>query len=100
MHTTSIPIFFLPHHVGLRDHRVSDGPNRIRKLGVIEELKTLGITAHIDKLPFSMNLKARLVVVSRYSVDPHLPSAGPDQTTHFLSSTLAIVQPALEQRVD
>ncbi|OAL05323.1 Arginase/deacetylase [Phaeosphaeriaceae sp. SRC1lsM3a] len=51
MRATSITIIFSPYHVGLRDHRVGDGPNRIRALGVIEELEKLGVTVHVHELP-------------------------------------------------
>jgi arginase len=51
MSATSITVVFSPYHVGLRDHRVGDGPNRIRALGVIEELEKLGVTVHFVELP-------------------------------------------------
>jgi len=51
MGATSITVVFSPYHVGLRDHRVGDGPNRIRALGVIEELEKLGVTVHFVELP-------------------------------------------------
>ncbi|KAH7379262.1 hypothetical protein DE146DRAFT_774111 [Phaeosphaeria sp. MPI-PUGE-AT-0046c] len=51
MSADSITIIFSPYHVGLRDHRVGDGPNRIRALGVTEELQNLGVTVHILELP-------------------------------------------------
>jgi arginase len=44
-------VVFSPYHVGLRDHRVDDGPHRIRALGVIEELEKLGVTVHFVELP-------------------------------------------------
>jgi arginase len=50
MPATSITIVFSPYHVGLRDHRVGDGPNRIRKLGLIERLEDLGVKVHIDEI--------------------------------------------------
>jgi arginase len=51
MGATSITVVFSPYHVGLRNHRVGDGPNRIRALGVIEELEKLGVTVHFVELP-------------------------------------------------
>jgi arginase len=51
MGATSITVVFSPYHVGLRNHRVGDGPNRIRALGVIEELERLGVTVHFVELP-------------------------------------------------
>ncbi|KAH6629765.1 hypothetical protein C7974DRAFT_395190 [Boeremia exigua] len=47
----SISIIFSPYHVGLRDHRVGDGPNRIRAAGVTEQLKKLGVQVHFLELP-------------------------------------------------
>lgn len=43
MATNSVTCIFSPYHVGLRDHRVGDGPNRIRDMGVVTELEKLGI---------------------------------------------------------
>jgi arginase len=43
MVATSVTCIFSPYHVGLRDHRVGDGPNRLREIGVEAELKKLGI---------------------------------------------------------
>jgi arginase len=51
MHATSITIIFSPYHVGLRDHRVGDGPNRIRQLGLVERLQDLGLKVHIHEIP-------------------------------------------------
>ena len=39
----SITIIFSPYHVGLRDHRVGNGPHRILSLGLTKELKNMGI---------------------------------------------------------
>jgi len=49
--STSITIIFSPYHVGLRDHRVGNGPHRILSLGIIKELESLGVqinTTEID----------------------------------------------------
>jgi hypothetical protein len=51
MSATSVTIIFSPYHVGLRDHRVGDGPNRIRDMGVVGELEKLGIKVHWQELP-------------------------------------------------
>jgi arginase len=51
MPTSSITIIFSPYHVGLRDHRVGDGPNRIRQLGLVERLQDLGVKVHIHEIP-------------------------------------------------
>jgi len=50
MPATSITIIFSPYHCGQRDHRVGDGPNRIRKLGLIERLEELGVQVQIDEI--------------------------------------------------
>lgn len=50
MAASSISIIFSPYHVGLRDNRVGDGPNRILKLGLIEQIEELGIKVHIDEI--------------------------------------------------
>lgn len=46
MAATSVTCIFSPYHVGLRDHRVGDGPNRIREMGIEEGLKKLGVKIH------------------------------------------------------
>ncbi|KAL1799642.1 hypothetical protein ACET3X_003679 [Alternaria dauci] len=51
MPATSLTIIFSPYHVGIRDHRVGDGPNRIRALGLVSSLSELGIKAAIDEIP-------------------------------------------------
>ncbi|PYI11001.1 arginase [Aspergillus sclerotiicarbonarius CBS 121057] len=50
MPANAITIIFSPYHVGIRDHRVGDGPNRIRKLGIIQALEKLGLTVHFAEL--------------------------------------------------
>lgn len=50
MAATSVTCIFSPYHVGLRDHRVGDGPNRIRDMGLIKELENLGIKIHWHEL--------------------------------------------------
>ena len=47
---TSITIIFCPYHVGIRDHRVGDGPNRIRQHGIIDELESLGIEVKFHEI--------------------------------------------------
>lgn len=39
---SAINIIFSPYHVGLRDHRVGNGPHRLQTLGLTHELQTLG----------------------------------------------------------
>jgi arginase len=51
MSATSVTCIFSPYHVGLRDHRVGDGPNRIRDMGIVGELEKLGIKVHWHELP-------------------------------------------------
>jgi arginase len=51
MSATSVTCIFSPYHVGLRDHRVGDGPNRIRDMGIVSELEKLGIKVHWHELP-------------------------------------------------
>lgn len=51
MTATSVTCIFSPYHVGLRDHRVGDGPNRIRDTGLVKELEHLGIKIHWHELP-------------------------------------------------
>lgn len=51
MVTTSITIIFSPYHVGLRDHRVGDGPNRISQLGLISQLENLEVKVHFHEIP-------------------------------------------------
>ncbi|KAF2016824.1 Arginase/deacetylase [Aaosphaeria arxii CBS 175.79] len=50
MTASSITIIFSPYHVGLRDHRVGDGPNRICKLGLIPQLEELGVEIHFHEI--------------------------------------------------
>jgi len=51
MAATSVTCIFSPYHVGLRDHRVGDGPNRIRDVGIVAELEKLGIEVHWHEIP-------------------------------------------------
>lgn len=46
----SITIIFSPYHVGLRDHRVGNGPHRIRSLGIVDELEKLGVQIDIIEI--------------------------------------------------
>ncbi|KAL2071969.1 hypothetical protein VTL71DRAFT_11312 [Oculimacula yallundae] len=47
---TSITIIFSPYHVGIHNHRVGDGPNRIRSLGVVAQLINMGIKVNIHEI--------------------------------------------------
>ncbi|RAL13280.1 arginase family protein [Aspergillus homomorphus CBS 101889] len=40
----AIRIIFSPYHVGLRDHRVGNGPHRIRSTGLVQDLQSLGVS--------------------------------------------------------
>jgi arginase len=51
MPATSVTCIFSPYHVGLRDHRVGDGPNRLRDMGIVVQLENLGIKVHQHELP-------------------------------------------------
>jgi arginase len=46
----SITIIFCPYHVGARDHRVGNGPHRIRQMGVIEQLQSLGVKVTLNEI--------------------------------------------------
>lgn len=50
MTPNTITIILSPYHVGIRDHRVGNGPNRIKSLGVVKALGTLGITVKCVEL--------------------------------------------------
>lgn len=45
-----ITVVYSPYHVGLRDHRVGDGPGRLRSLGIIRELENLGVKVHLEEI--------------------------------------------------
>lgn len=51
MAATSITVISSPYHVGLRDHRVGDGPNRICQMGLVEQLEGLGVKVAFRELP-------------------------------------------------
>ncbi|KAF3018831.1 hypothetical protein E8E14_005346 [Neopestalotiopsis sp. 37M] len=51
MAASSVTVIFSPYHVGLRDHRVGDGPNRIRQFGIVEQLESLGLTVKCIEIP-------------------------------------------------
>ena len=46
----SLTIIFSPFHVGIHNHRVGNGPGRIRSLGIVQALTKLGITIHFKEL--------------------------------------------------
>ncbi|OOF92448.1 hypothetical protein ASPCADRAFT_175355 [Aspergillus carbonarius ITEM 5010] len=50
MPANAITIIFSPYHVGIRDHRVGNGPHRIRQLGIVQALEELGVTVHLIEL--------------------------------------------------
>ncbi|RAK72994.1 arginase family protein [Aspergillus fijiensis CBS 313.89] len=47
----AIDIILSPYHVGLRDHRVGNGPHRILSLGLEQELHRLGVAFHLIEIP-------------------------------------------------
>lgn len=51
MPASSITIIFSPYHVGSLDHRVGNGPHRIRSLGIVKVLENLGVTINFDEIP-------------------------------------------------
>ncbi|KAI9043195.1 arginase family protein [Aspergillus affinis] len=50
MSTNGVTIIFSPYHVGLRDHRVGNGPHRLRSIGLVHELENLGIKITITEI--------------------------------------------------
>jgi arginase len=50
MSAHAVTIIFSPYHVGTRDHRVGNGPHRIRQFGVVEALEALGLTVFFKEL--------------------------------------------------
>ena len=50
MHAKNITIIFSPYHVGIRDHRVGNGPHRILSLGIVQELQQLGVQVEITEI--------------------------------------------------
>ncbi|KAJ9618314.1 hypothetical protein H2203_009231 [Taxawa tesnikishii (nom. ined.)] len=51
MPASSVTIISSPYHVGLRNHRVGDGPNRLRQKGVYAELDRLHIPTTTVEIP-------------------------------------------------
>ncbi|GCB19452.1 arginase [Aspergillus awamori] len=50
MPANAITIIFSPYHVGIRDHRVGNGPHRIRQHGIIQALEDLGVKVNFIEL--------------------------------------------------
>ena len=50
MSLNAITIIFSPYHVGLRDHRVGNGPHRIYSLGIVKELESHGVKVHFHEI--------------------------------------------------
>ncbi|PVH71476.1 Arginase/deacetylase [Cadophora sp. DSE1049] len=50
MLATTVTIIFSPYHVGIKDHRVGDGPNRILEHGVIRELESLNVKVQMKEI--------------------------------------------------
>jgi arginase len=50
MPARGITIIFSPYHVGLRDHRVGNGPHRIRSTGLVQKLESLGVSVNFIEI--------------------------------------------------
>ncbi|CRG88783.1 hypothetical protein PISL3812_05818 [Talaromyces islandicus] len=50
MSARAVTIIFSPYHVGTRDHRVGNGPHRIRQFGVVAALEALGLSVYFKEL--------------------------------------------------
>ncbi|KAL3491045.1 arginase [Aspergillus germanicus] len=50
MPAQDITIIFSPYHVGLRDHRVGNGPHRIRSTGLVQKLERLGVSVNFIEI--------------------------------------------------
>ncbi|OJZ84274.1 hypothetical protein ASPFODRAFT_48278 [Aspergillus luchuensis CBS 106.47] len=50
MPANAITIIFSPYQVGIRDHRVGNGPHRIRQHGIIQALEGLGVEVNLIEL--------------------------------------------------
>lgn len=50
MPANAITLIFSPYHVGLRDHRVGNGPHRILSHGLVRDLERLGVKVHIHEI--------------------------------------------------
>lgn len=60
MPASSATIIFSPYHVGSRDHRVGNGPHRIRSLGIIEALEKLGVSIKLNEIPHVDNFEGEI----------------------------------------
>ena len=49
--SSTINIIFSPYHVGLRDHRVGNGPHRLQSQGLTHALQTLGAKVVLTEIP-------------------------------------------------
>lgn len=45
-----VTIVYSPYHVGIREHRVGNGPKRILSLGLVEHLESLGLDVKIEEI--------------------------------------------------
>ncbi|EPY52300.1 hypothetical protein SPOG_01631 [Schizosaccharomyces cryophilus OY26] len=50
MSACTIAIIFSPYYVGLGDHRVGNGPNGIRSLGLVKKLERLGAKIELKEI--------------------------------------------------
>ncbi|KAL4919263.1 arginase [Aspergillus aurantiobrunneus] len=50
MPASTIRLIFSPYHVGLRDHRVGNGPHRILASGLVDQLQSLGVAIELTEI--------------------------------------------------
>ncbi|KAL4876557.1 arginase [Aspergillus karnatakaensis] len=50
MPAQDITIIFSPYHVGIRDHRVGNGPHRIQSAGVTQKIQSLGVAVKLIEI--------------------------------------------------
>ncbi|QMW35263.1 hypothetical protein G4B84_010754 [Aspergillus flavus NRRL3357] len=60
MPTNTITLIISPYHVGLRDHRVGNGPHRIQSQGLIPTLKQQGLQIRIHEIPSVDNFEGEI----------------------------------------
>ncbi|KAJ5742538.1 uncharacterized protein N7511_011270 [Penicillium nucicola] len=87
MRANTITIIFSAYHVGIRDHRVGNGPHRILPLGVVQELQQLGVQVDVAEIEPVDNFEGEIgrsfefmrhldVLDSSYGKVNDYPSAG------------------------
>ncbi|PIG87038.1 arginase [Aspergillus arachidicola] len=60
MPTNTITLIISPYHVGLRDHRVGNGPHRIQSHGLTPTLKEQGLQIRIHEIPSVDNFEGEI----------------------------------------